>query len=77
MLKFFDDTEVGIYGLEEIMADLYAEDRPANDETSEEIIKRLEAYKNYIPTSDRAHREYAYVLLREYRKYVKDQTNNK
>lgn len=77
MLKFFDDTEVGVYGLEEIMADLYAEDRPANDETSEEIIKRLEAYKNYIPPSDRAHREYAYVLLREYRKYVKDQTNNK
>jgi len=65
-----------VYGLDEIMADLYAEGRPANDETAGEIIKRLEAHKNYIPSSDRARREYAYVLLREYKKYVKSRTEN-
>jgi len=75
-LKFIDDTEVGVYGLDEIMADLYAEGRPADDETAEEIIGRLEARKNYIPSSARAHREYAYVLLREYKKYVKSRTGN-
>lgn len=58
------------------MVELYSEGRPANDETAEEIIKRLEAHKNYIPPSDRAHREYAYVLLKEYKQYVKGQTNN-
>jgi hypothetical protein len=71
MLKFIDDTEIGLFGLDETLAELYSEGRPANDETAEEIIKRLEAYKNYIPSSDRAHREYAYVLLKEYRKYLK------
>jgi hypothetical protein len=72
-LKFIDDTEAGVFGLDEIMADLYAEGRPANDETAEEIITRLEAVKNYIPPSDRTRKDYAYVLLKEYRKYVKDQ----
>jgi len=72
MLKFIDDTHASLFGLEEIMADLYSQGRPTTDETIEEIIMRLEAMKNYIPSSDRARREYAYVLLREYRKYVKD-----
>jgi hypothetical protein len=54
------------------MADLYSQRRPANDKTVEEIISRLEANKNYIPSSDRARKEYAYVLLKEYRKYLKD-----
>ena len=58
------------------MADLYAEGRKATDETVEEIINRLEAKGNYIPSSDRARREYAYVLLKEYRKYVKDRSGN-
>jgi hypothetical protein len=31
----------------------------------------LETMKNYIPSSDSARKEYAYVLLKEYRKYVK------
>ncbi len=66
-----------MFGLDETLAALYAEGRPANDETAEEILKRLEAYKNYIPSSERAHRDYAYILLREYRKYVKDQTERK
>jgi formyltetrahydrofolate synthetase len=61
-------------GLEEIMAELYAEGGKATDELAEEIIERLEAKGNYIPSSDRARKEYAYVLLKEYRKYVKDQS---
>jgi hypothetical protein len=75
MLKFIDDTQIGVFGLDETLADLYSEGRPANEETAEEIIKRLEAQKNYIPSSDRARKEYRYVLLKEYRKYVKDQTD--
>lgn len=57
------------------MAGLYTQGRQANAETIEEIINGLEANKNYIPSSDRARKEYSYVLLREYRKYVKDQAN--
>ncbi len=75
MLKFMDDTEVAVNGLDETLADLYAEGRPANEETVAEIIKRLEAQKNYIPPSDRAHREYAYALMKEYRKYGKSRTD--
>ena len=62
-------------GLDEVLAGLYAEGRQANDETAEEIIIRLEVKKNYIPKPDRARREYSYVLLKEYRKYVKDRTS--
>lgn len=56
------------------MAELYAEERKATDETAEEIIKRLEAKKNFMPSSERIRREYAYVLLREYRNYIKDRS---
>jgi len=73
-LKFPDDTQVSVFGLDDIMAELFSEDRKATNETAEEIIKRLEAKKNYIPSSERALREYAYVLLREYRKYIKDRS---
>jgi hypothetical protein len=76
MLSFVDDTQVRVSGLDEILADLYAEGRPANDETVEEIINRLEARKNYIPSSDRVRKEYAHVLLKEYRKYVKGRADN-
>jgi predicted transcriptional regulator len=72
MLSFTDDIEVGVIGLDEILADLYTEGRQANEETAEEIIDRLLAKKNYIPSSERARREYAYVLLKEYRRYVRD-----
>jgi hypothetical protein len=58
------------------MAELYAEGRKATDDAVEEIIKRLEAKGNYIPCSERARREYAYVLLKEYRKYVKDRSDS-
>jgi len=71
-LKFFDDTQVGVIGLDDIMAELYAEGRKATDETAEEIIKRLEARNNYISSSERVRKEYTYVLLNEYRAYVKD-----
>ena len=72
-MKFIDDTQISLFGLDETLAELYNEGKPATEETAEEIMKRLEAYNNYIPSSERAHREYAYLLLREYRKYVKDQ----
>jgi predicted transcriptional regulator len=77
MLRFPDDTRVRVIGLNEILADLYSEGRQANKETVEEIINRLEAKKNYIPSSDRTRKEFSYVLLKEYRKYVagrKDKT---
>ena len=74
MLKFPDNTKVSVIGLDDIMAEFYAKNRTATVETAEEIIKRLEATKNYLPSSERAHREYVYVLLNEYRKYSRDRT---
>jgi hypothetical protein len=59
------------------MAEFYSEGRQPNKETAEEIINRLEAKKNYIPSPDRTRKEFSYVLLKEYRKYVagrKDKT---
>jgi hypothetical protein len=76
MLKFIDDTEIRVNGLDEILADLYSEGRKAHEEITKEIIVRSEAKKNYIPSSERARKEYAYVLLKEYRKYVKSRTDN-
>lgn len=57
-------------GLNDIMAALHAEGKKADDETAEEILYRLER-KNYIPASDSVRREYAYVLLKKYRIYLK------
>jgi len=71
MLKFPDGTKIRVNGLNEILADLYSEGRQANQETVQEIIRRLEAKKNFIPSLDRTRKEYAYVLFREYREYVK------
>jgi hypothetical protein len=76
VLKFPDDTQVGVLGLEEIMAELYTEGKKVTDDTAEEIIDRLEARKNYIPSSDRVRKEYAYVLLKEYRAYIKDRSGS-
>ena len=75
MLKFPDDTQVRVNGLNEILSDLYSEGRQANRQTGEEIIKRLEA-KNFIPSSDRTRKEYAYVLLKEYRQYIDDRADD-
>ncbi len=58
------------------MAELYAEDMKPTDETAEEIIKRLEEKKNYIPDSERVRGEYTYALLREYRNYIKDRSGS-
>ena len=76
MLKFPDDTQVGVLGLDDIMAELYSEGRKATDETAEEIVKRLEAKNNYIPASERVRKEYTYVLLKEYRTYLKERSGS-
>lgn len=59
------------------MTELYAEGRKATDETVQEIIKRLEARRNFIPSSEPARKEYAYVLLKEYRTYLKDRPGDR
>jgi hypothetical protein len=59
------------------MAELYAEGKKATNETAEEAIKRLEAKKNYIPSSHSVRREYAYALLDKYRTYIEDRSGMK
>ena len=76
MLKFPDGTWVGVNGLDEIMAELYAEGKKATDETAEEIIERLEAKKNYIPSSYNARKEYVYAVLINYRTYIQDRSGS-
>jgi hypothetical protein len=56
--------------LAEILAALFGDGRKADQETAEAIIEKLEAQSNYIPSSDRIRREYAYLLLKEYRDYI-------
>jgi len=69
MLIFTDNTKASVKGLDEIMAELYDEGCRPTYETAEEIIKRLEEKKNFIPSSESARREYAIALLREYRAF--------
>ncbi|MCK7515688.1 MAG: hypothetical protein MZV70_74735 [Desulfobacterales bacterium] len=47
--EFPDGTCVGVNGLEEIMAELYAEGKKATKETAEEAINRLEAKNELYP----------------------------
>jgi hypothetical protein len=75
LLTFLDGTQSGVFGLDEAFAAVYAEGGQVHPETAEEIITRLEAKKNYIPSSDHAHKEFRYVLLKEYRKYVRDRAD--
>ena len=70
MLRFHDNTQVRLTGLNEILEELYSEGRQASPETAGQIIDRLEARKNFIPSSDHTRREYASLLLTEYREYV-------
>ncbi|MCK9459399.1 MAG: hypothetical protein M0R80_07150 [Proteobacteria bacterium] len=70
MLQFADGTRVAIKGLGETLAELYAEDRPTNQETAEEILARLEARANFIPPGAAVRREYRYHLLKKYEEYV-------
>ncbi len=72
MLKFPDDTQISLFGLDETLAELHAQGRKANDEAAELIIAKLEAMNNYIPSSERARRDYRYLLLREYKEYLKN-----
>jgi hypothetical protein len=58
------------------MAELYAEGRQSSDETAQEMVDRLEEKKNFIPSSERVRRHYAYVLLKEYKNYIKDRAGN-
>ena len=73
MLSFPDGTKIRVIGLDEILADLYAEGRRPNRETVEEILDKLEKNGNYISPSARW--EYKSVLLKEYKDYVADQKN--
>jgi hypothetical protein len=74
MLKFPDDTQVSVTGLDDIMAELYFEERTPTDDTAREMIARLEEKGNFIPSSESVHREYAYVLLREYKEFIRDRS---
>ncbi len=60
--------------MNDIMAEFCAEHLKATYDTAEEIIRRLEEERNYIPDSDSVRREYAYALMREYRKYIEDRS---
>jgi guanylate kinase len=75
MLKFPDGTRVRINGLPEVLTGLYAERRQANRETAEEIIRRLEEQKNFIPSADHVRREYSNALLKEYMQYLNERAN--
>lgn len=66
---------MSVKGLDDIMAELFAENRRPTYETADEIINELEERNNFIPESISARREYAVVLLREYRNYVKDRSD--
>ena len=65
-----DGTKVSVTGLDEILDELCAEGRVADRETADEILKRLEERKNYIPSSEITRREYRHLLLKEYREYL-------
>ena len=76
MLNFPDNAQVSVKGLDDIMAELHSKGSKPTNETAKEIINKREAKKNFIPSSERVRREYAYVLLREYRKYIKDHSQS-
>lgn len=72
MLKFPDGSQVRVNGLTEILAGLRSEGRQADRETAGAILERLEANKNFIPSSGRARTEYTRVLLAEYKQYLSE-----
>jgi hypothetical protein len=77
ILNFPDGTQCGLNGLDDILANIFLEGRELTDQTAEEMINKLEANNNYIPSSDKVRKEYSYVLLREYANYIKTQSNKK
>ena len=76
MLKFPDNTKVSVSGLDDIMAELFAAGKKPSYDIADEIIERLKEKKNYIPSSVTVYREYAFVLLQEYRNYIQERTEN-
>lgn len=72
-ITFLDGTHVMVQGLEEILADIYAEGWQVNLETAEEIVNRL-GKKNYIPSCAKV--EYQKFLLKEFRQYVAGKKDN-
>lgn len=77
MLKFPDNTQVSVSGLDEILAELLAEGKKPDYDTAHEIIQRLEEKDNFIPSSASVHREYAVVLLQEYRNFIRERNQEK
>lgn len=75
-MRFLDGTQAAVNGLNETMADLFSEGREANHDSAEEIIRRLEALHNYVPSSEITRREYINVLLKQYREYIERQAAN-
>lgn len=71
-LIFPDGSQVGVVGLNEIYAAMCAEGSQASEATGEEIINRLKA-TNFIPSSDLGRKEYSDVLLKEYKRYCRDE----
>ena len=71
-LIFPDGTQVGVVGLKEIFAVMCAEGRQANEATGEDIIDRLKA-ANFVPSSGPGRKEYSDVLLKEYKRYCRDE----
>jgi hypothetical protein len=72
-LRFLDGTKVMVTGLTEILMEFHAEGREATVEISHRILERLEGAKNHIPSSAVARREYAYVVLEEYKTHIAEQ----
>jgi hypothetical protein len=72
-LTFPDGTQAGVFGLDEILAAVYSEGMPVSAETAREIVERL-AMKNYIAPSVR--QQYGDLVIQEYGKYAKSQTDN-
>ncbi len=62
-----------MYGLTEILTEFHAEGREATAETARAILARLEEAKNHVPASAVVRREYAQVLLEEYKTHLSEQ----
>ena len=69
-LTFLDGSEVRVKGLDDIFAAAYANKLPAELETAELMVDRLEQ-ENYIPST--ARKEYRSAVLKEYRAYIAEQ----
>ncbi len=69
MLTFPDGSKVGVIGLYEAMEDLYNEGQPADFDSGDKLIKRLDG-KNYFPPSDI--NIYRMLLQSEYKVFLED-----